>query len=184
MDADTVSICCLHKEDSITEEKLLELIDESNYTRAKNRALWYLETRSFTEKGLYSKLVEKGFDKQASSKAIARFVELGLLNDRAYAENFLEKCISANISKREIYHKMIEKGLKKDLIEEILDGAEVDERAQIREILDKKYRLKLENEDNVKKVYAALARKGFSFSAIRDELKAYSDELNCENEDW
>ena len=63
LDADTVSVCCIHKEDAITEEKLSAIIEESNYNRAKNRALWYLDTRSFTEKGLYSKLLEKGFDK-------------------------------------------------------------------------------------------------------------------------
>ena len=184
IDAETLTLNCLHKEDSITEERLLELIAESNYNRAKNRALWYLDSRAFTEKGLYNKLLEKGFEKTASAKVVARLIEVGLLNDRAYAENFLERCICSNISKRETYRKMLEKGIKKELIEELLDSTEVDERVQIREILNKKYRLKLENEDNVKKVYAALARKGFSFGAIRDELKAYSDELNCENENW
>jgi len=184
LDADTLAFYCLHKEDSITEEKLLELIAESDYNRAKNRALWYLDSRAFTEKGLYNKLLEKGFQKTASAKVIARLVEVGLLNDRAYAENFLERCISANISKREIYRKMLEKGLKKELIEELLDSTEVDERAQIREILDKKYRMKLETQENIKKVYAALIRKGFSFGAVRDELKAYSEELSAENENW
>ena len=45
------------------------------------------------------------------------------------------------------------------------------------EVLEKKYRTKLSNEENVKKVYAALIRKGFSFSAVKEELKAYSEEL-------
>lgn len=194
IDSDTLSVYCLHKDEFITEEKLSEIISESEYNRAKQRALWYLDSRAFTEKGLYNKLVEKGFKKEVSAKVIARFTEIGLLNDRAYAENFLERCICANISKRETYRKMFEKGIKKELIEELLESTEVDERAQIREILNKKYRMRLECEENIKKVYAALIRKGFSFGAVRDELKAYSEELsvtefgschiNAENENW
>lgn len=177
LDTDIVLENCLHKEDHLSEEKLCELIEASDYYRAKQRALWYLDTKAYTEKELYRKLTEKGFKKEASAKVIARFLELGLLDDRRFAENYLERLYSQNTSKREAYYKMMNKGFPKDLITELINGSEVDERQQIREVLEKKYRTKLSNEENIKKVYAALIRKGFSFSAVKEELKAYSEEL-------
>ena len=184
LDIDIVSINCLHKDDCISEEKLSELVEQSDYERAKQRALWYLDSRAYTEKALYDKLILAGFEKKASAKVIARLVTLGLLDDRAYAKNYLERCIDANISKREAYHKMLSRGINKDLINELLADTEVDEKSQIKAIIDKKYRLKLENPENIKKIYAALIRKGFSFGAVKEVLKDYSEELLAANDEF
>lgn len=183
LDTDIVLENCLHKEDLITDEKLEELIKASDYHRAKQRALWYLDSKAYTERELYKKLTEKGFKKEAVAKVIARFVELGLLDDRRFAENYLERLYSKNTSKREAYYKMMNKGFPKEIIDELINSSFVDERQQIREIIDKKYRFKLEREENVEKVYAALIRKGFSFGAVREELKAYSEELSLQSEE-
>lgn len=184
LDLDIVSQYAIHKDDTLSEDKLLELVEESDYYRAKQRALWYLDRAAHTEKGLYDKLIKAGFKRKASAKVIARFCELGLLDDRSFAENFVERCISANVSKREIYRKLTIKGVPKDLANEILAENSVDELSQIRQIIDKKYRLKLENPENTQKVYAALIRKGFSFSAVRDALKGYSEELLLAQEEF
>ncbi|MBE6733608.1 MAG: regulatory protein RecX [Ruminococcaceae bacterium] len=184
LDLDIVSEYAIHKDDTLSEQKLLEIIEASDYYRAKQRALWYLDRAAHTEKGLYDKLIKAGFKAKVSAKVIARFCELGLLDDRRYAENFAERCISANISKRETYRKLILKGIPKDLANEVLEENEVDELSQIRQLIDKKYRLKLENPENTQKVYAALIRKGFSFSAVRDALKSYSEELLLAQEEF
>lgn len=164
-------------------EKLTEIIETSDYERAKSRALWYLDRSSYTEKGLYEKLCRAGFNKKACAAVTARFKELSVIDDRKFAEYYAEKCISANISRREAYQKMLLKGVPRELANEVLDSFETDENAQITELLNKKYRLKLENPDNVKKVYAALIRKGFSFSAVKEALKSYCDELYYASEE-
>ena len=184
IDLDIVNEYTIHKEDILSEEKLLEIIEASDYYRAKQRALWYLDRAAHTEKGLYDKLIKAGFNKKASAKVIARFCDLGLLDDRRYAENFAERCISANVSKRETFRKLILKGIPKDLADEVLADNEVDELSQILAIIDKKYKLKLENPENTQKVYAALIRKGFSFSSVRDALKSYSEQLMFAQEEF
>ena len=70
----------------ISKEKAEELLYESEYARAKSRALWYLDRADRTEKALYKKLVEAGFEKKASAAVIARFCEVGLIDDRRFAE--------------------------------------------------------------------------------------------------
>ena len=166
----------------ISKEKAEELLYESEYARAKSRALWYLDRADRTEKGLYRKLCEAGFDKKVSAAVVARFVEVGLLDDRRFAENFAERCKDANISPRETVRKLYEKGIPYDMAKETVSETETDEETQIRALIEKKYARKLELENGAEKVYAALIRKGFSFSAVRNVLKKYSEELEYSEE--
>lgn len=166
----------LKKNKVISEERLCELKYESEYERAKNRALWYLDRSDRTEKTMYEKLVTAGFDKKASAAVIARLVEVGLIDDRRFALRFAEKCAESNISKREALNKMLQKGVPYDIAKEMLSDTEVDEEEQIKNIIEKKYLRKLEAENGAEKVFAALARKGFGFSAIRSVLKEYIEE--------
>ena len=49
----------------IDNEFLEQLRFESDYVRAKSRALWYLDRMDYSEKALYNKLVEKGLDRKS-----------------------------------------------------------------------------------------------------------------------
>ncbi len=161
----------------ISEEFLNELKFSSDYKRARSRALWYLDRMDYTEKALFEKLVKAGFSKKASAAVMAKLCELGLVDDRRYAERMAERLLSNNISKREVLNKMYLKGIPLDLAKEILSEAETDENEQIKALIEGKYAYKLTCENGVDKVFAALIRKGFSFSAVRSALKQYIEEL-------
>lgn len=166
----------------ISKEKAEELLYESEYARAKSRALWYLDRADRTEKALYKKLVEAGFEKKASAAVIARFCEVGLIDDRRFAEGFAARCLESNVSARETVRKLIEKGVPADIAKEVVNESDTDEDAQIIAVIEKKYARKLETENGAQKVYAALIRKGFSFSAVKKALKKYSEELEYSEE--
>lgn len=186
IDLDLANEICLKAEDIVTEEKIKELKDTSDYLRAKKRALWYLERSSRTEKELYDKLLTANFSKKASAKVIARLKELGLVDDEQYAKRYAELCVDKNISKREIYARLLKKGIKKELINLTLEDTECDERRQIKALIDKKYYRYLSDASDkkaIQKVYAALARKGFSFGAIKDALKEYTNSLEYIDEE-
>ncbi len=161
----------------LSEEKLAELKTVSDYERAKQRALWYLDRSSLTEKGLFDKLKKAGFEQTACAKVLARFKELGLVDDDRFAAIYSEKLLSANTSKRQAYRKLCEKGLSREKANEVLNNTEFDETAAIKNIIEKKYASKLTDKQSVSKVYAALIRKGFSYNAVRDALKQYAEEL-------
>lgn len=166
----------------ITEEELKKLKYESELSRAKSRALWYLDRMDYTEKALYEKLLKAGFGKRASAAVIARLCELGVIDDRRYAERLAERLKETNVSKREAMHKMLLKGLSYDLIKEILDSDETDEEEKIKNLLEGKYARKLTEEKGAEKVYAALVRKGFSYGAVRTAMKNYTEQLEfCED---
>jgi regulatory protein len=162
----------------IDSEELKELKFQSDYVRAKARALWYLDRMDYSEKALYDKLMLKGFDKKASSAVIAKLVELGLLDDRRYAERLCEKLLNSGNSKRAAIQKMRQKGLSYDLCKEILEKTEADEGDTLSRLIERKYLEKLSDKENYHKVYAALVRRGFSYSDVRNALKKYTEDFS------
>ena len=182
LDRDTCKEYALRPGSMPDEKALEEMRWDSAYRRAKSRALWYLDRADRTEKGLYRKLLTAGFDERVSAAVIARLKELELLDDRRFAEHFSERCREAGFSKRQAIAKMLEKGVPYALAKEQTDAWETDESEQIRLLIEKKYARKLEEENGVQRVYAALVRKGFSFGAVREALKKYSEELENSEE--
>ncbi|MBP5686783.1 MAG: regulatory protein RecX, partial [Clostridia bacterium] len=165
----------------ISPEKAEEYVFESDCVRAKSRALWLLDRYTYTERRLYEKLVRAGFGEKAVGRAIARLKELGLIDDKNLASLFAEDLARHGTSKRAAYSKLLAKGFDAQTVKEALDGADFDEAGQISALLEGRY-ARLLQAGNTDKVYAALIRKGFSYGAVREALKKYSDELKY-NED-
>ena len=161
----------------IDEEFLKKLREESEFKRAKSRALWYLDRMDYTENALYQKLIKAGFDKKACAEVIAWCVEFGLVDDRRYAERYALRCYESNISKREAMQKMYMKGIASQLAKEVWEEMDTDEQSQLASLIEKKYAYKLTLENGTEKVFAALIRKGFSFGAVKEAMKKYSEEI-------
>ena len=175
IDNDVCAEQCLKAGEALSESELCDLVFQSQYTRAKSRAVWYLDRKDRTSNELYKKLVEGGFDKKASAKVIARLTEVGLIDDRRFAENYRDRLLRDNVSKRAALQKLLQKGVPYDLAKEVLSDSEVDEVQQITELIDRKYCTKLTADGGVQKVYAALIRKGFSYGAVKEALKNYTE---------
>ena len=158
-----------------------EIKYSSDLKRAKSRALWLLERMDYTEKKLYEKLITAGFSKKASAEVLSKLCELGLVDDRRYAERYAARLMDTNTSKREAVSKMLGRGIPLELAKEVLAECDTDEETQIRNLLEGKYAYKLTRENGSEKVYAALVRKGFSYSAVRSAFKKYIEETEFED---
>jgi regulatory protein len=158
------------------------LLYESDFKRAKSRALWYLSRGDLSEKGLTEKLKTAGFGEKAAQAAVERMAELGLIDDEKYARRLLESLTMSGASEKEIYFKLKNKGISSDIAKEVLSESETDESEKIKGLLYTKYQNKLETQEGVQKVIASLARKGFSFADIKDALRAYNEEIICEED--
>ena len=174
IDKDVCNEKCLKK--GMELDGLEEIIFESDYRRAKSRAIWYLDRMDHTEKALYDKLLRAGFKPKPCAKVIARLKEVGLLDDNRYAENYANRLIESNVSKREALQKLLLKGVSYDLAKSVLEETETDELSQIKNVIEKKYKNKLLAENGVQKVYAALVRKGFSYGAVKTALNEFIEE--------
>lgn len=161
---------------------IAELKKSSERTRALSRGVWHIERADITKKALTDKLKRAGFPDHAVLYAVDRLLQLGLINDSAYAERLAEKLIEGNISKQQALYKMVAKGFDRSLAEEALAKVEHDPTAQINAIIEKKYKAKLSDPNELRKVVAALMRRGFRYSDIRSCLKQHSEELEYSEE--
>ncbi len=180
-DLDYWNELCLHENDEIDEETLNFHLKESDYIRAKSRGMWFLDRADYSEKTLFEKIVAGGISRTAAARAVARLKELGLIDDQRLAARLATQMSDANISKRESYAKLYAKGIPKEVIKSVLEETDFDEQAQIKAVIDKKYRSKMDKKENIQKVYAALIRKGFSYNAVSEAIRKYPKEIElCE----
>ena len=182
IDKDVCAENSLMSDMEIDANRLKELKFQSDYVRAKSRALWYLDRMDYSEKALFEKLVLKGFDKRASSAVVGKLVELGLINDRRYADRLAEKLTEQGNSKRASLQKMLLKGVDYDLAKEALSELDSDEVSKIIQLIEKKYSSKLAEPANYQKVYAALVRRGFSYADVKTALKRFTEDLDFSEE--
>ncbi|MBE6805231.1 MAG: hypothetical protein E7526_01730 [Ruminococcaceae bacterium] len=182
LDKDYVLEKALKTGDDISAAELKNMVVESEYRRAVSRAVWYIERGSLSKKKLTEKLIAAGISRDACHKAVLRMEELDLINDVAFAERLAEQYLQGGISVREAENKMVLKGIDRKTAKEALDLFEVDAKKQIKLLISKKYRTKLQCAENVPKVFAALVRKGFNYSDIKSVLSEYSEQLKYSEE--
>ena len=71
--------------------------------------------------------------------------------------------------------KLREKGIDRDLIDEVLSEFVIDEDGQIRAIIEKKYARSLDDEKGRRRAVNALTRLGFSYQSIKSVMAEYID---------
>ncbi|MBQ3969545.1 MAG: regulatory protein RecX [Clostridia bacterium] len=160
----------------IDDEELRELIDKSEHRRAKEKALWLISGRDYSKKQLMDKLVRDSSEETAE-EVCERMEELGLISDENYARRLAHDLIYIKkLSVRGAKYKLMEKGIDRELCEEILEEFEVDPVEQLVEIIEKKYADKLDDEKGRRRTVAALQRMGYGWSDIKSALSEFDDD--------
>lgn len=160
----------------ITDDELYELIEKSNISRAKEKALSLIEYRARTRKEIEDKLVPL-FGEKAAELAIERLEQLGLIDDEAYAREYAEVLINRkHFSRQRALFEMIKKGIEKDAAEEILDELEPDPVEQIRILLETKYARRLDDEKSRARTVNSLKAMGYRWSDINEAMSELIDD--------
>ena len=148
-----------------------ELIEESNLHYANQKALNLISYKERSKKELIEKL-SKSFDDISATKIADKMENLGLVNDERLAKIYIEDYIfrkrySINKTKYEIEKK----GIDKNIIEDVLDSIDIDESENVEYLLSTKYKNKLNNEKDLKKVINSLLRMGYGWSIINSVMR-------------
>lgn len=160
----------------ITDEELKGLIEASSEKRAKEKALWLISYRDHSKKELSEKL-RKDCDDEVADKAVERMEELGLIDDEKFARRYAEELINVkHLSVRGARYKLTEKGIDRELADEILDELDPDPREHIAIIIERKYKKALTDEKGRRRAVAALQRMGYSWSDINAVIGEYEDD--------
>ena len=86
--------------------------------KAKNAVFRLLKYRSRSRKELQDRLRHKKFSENTINQAIVYFDSLDLIDDQAFAVNWLNSRLSRPLGLRRIFFELKRKGISKD----ILDG--------------------------------------------------------------
>ena len=163
----------------ITEEQLNALLAASQYNRARERALYLLGLRDYACKELEQKLYTEAPPETAAA-VVERLRQVGLLDDERYAARLARSLSEGkHYPRRRIEQELCRRGIAPVLALAAVEELDGEDYQQALALLQKKYYNKLNDPDSRRRVIAALARRGFSYGAIRramDEMGAPDDE--------
>lgn len=161
---------------AVTDEQLHSLVIKSEQRRAKEKALYFLGFRDHSKKELFNKL-KRTESEAAAEYAVDKMIELGFVDDERFARRYAEQLIEIKrLSVRGVRQKLFEKGIERDIIDEVLDEFELDPKENIRALIERKYERYLDDEKGVKKTVSALQRMGYGWSDINAVINEYTEE--------
>ncbi len=166
--------------DEIDDGDLVAFKEAAGSRLAFNSAMFSLDMRDHSEREIRQKLSRK-YDENSVDTAVEKLLDLGLVNDRRYAELltrelFERKRYGKNRVRSELYRKGIASDIINEVLEEYENENEPDNVQTIVDIIEKKYYNKLIDEKSRQKVVAALVRLGYSFSDIRQAMREFSSD--------
>ena len=157
----------------ISDEELHELLQESEARRAKEKALYLLEYRSHSKKELADK-ISRTTSREAAEAAVERMEELGLVNDESYARQLAEYLMERKgYGVRRARQELLQKGIDREFIEELLEELAPDPEEKLREIVERKYQNQLKDEKGYRRTVAALQRLGYGWEDIKTVLAEF-----------
>lgn len=153
-----------------------------NIQRAKNVAARLVAARMYTCYEVCERLIRKNVDEETAEKVVSEFVQAGLLNDKMFAEAYVEDAVK--ISGKGLYRikqELYRKGVAKSIVEEVCKDREDDTFSALSEYVEaRKLYEGIETRKDLEKLKAKLVRRGFSISEVNKCLSEYNFVLRRE----
>jgi regulatory protein len=151
----------------IEQDKLIEVVFESDVMIATNLAMNYVSSKLITTKQLKDYLYGKGYHANVVNKVIDKFNEYGVLNDENFATSYVG-IKQHSLSKRALEQKLMQKGVNKDIAKNCLE--EFDDYDVAIKTAEKFMKTKEFTEENTTKLLRHLSYKGFDYDVINKVL--------------
>lgn len=148
--------------------------------RAKLRAMNLLKSREYTEQQLYRKLKDGLYPEEVIREALEYVASYHYTDDLRYAVSYIEAHESSR-SRRRIEQDLLGKGIPGAILEQAWNewearGGRMDEAAMVHSLLRKRgVDPEQADANTLRKTYAFLQRKGFSFETIRKAMKGFGE---------
>ena len=171
---DVVTDARLYAGMELDEEAFEELKRSSSKALDRQKALEMLSRRPYSRRELKDKLLRSGVDEQRAEECVAWIAERGFLDDGEYAgavaRHYTAKGYGAGRVKSELRRRGIGRELMDETLSELPENTEKLDAFIARRLSDPSDR------DSVRKVSAALFRRGYSWEEIRAALRRFDSE--------
>lgn len=171
---DAVTDARLYVGMELDEEAFEELKSSSSKALDRQKALELLSRRPYSRRELKDKLLRKGTDELSADDCVLWLSECGFLDDSEYASavvrHYSAKGYGPGRIKSELIRRGIERELADDALSELPENTEKIDAFIARRLNDPKDR------ESVRKISAALFRRGYSWEEIRAALRRFDTE--------
>lgn len=178
----------LYKDCEISGNQFQHLLDQSKILTAKETSFRLLAKRQHSVFELKNKLKQREFENGIIEKIIGILTELNYLNDKEFAEKFVDQKIrSGKTGINKIRQMLFKKGISRDIISDILEKKtdKIEDAGNVKALAVKKYRSissKTTDRNKLKmKIYNHLLSKGFSMELSRNTAIEIVNELSTNN---
>lgn len=163
-----------------------DMVYEDEIEKAFNRALHYLGFRMRSEHEVKQKLLESGYGEAVVLEAIVKLRRLGFLNDENFSKALFEtQKKTSGQGPRAIRQKLEQKGIGKELQEQILNNYSADEQVEVARRMAEKEARKNRTESpgqKERRIQNALLRKGYSYEIIKEAMASIDFEID--EDEW
>lgn len=163
----------LKVEDEYSEEEIAKIVKKAEFQKTYDKLLRYTTLRPRSKKEIDMWLKRKKVHESLYKGLFNRLKRLELLDDTKFAKWWVDQRNTFRPrGKRALYAELRQKGIDRKIIDKVLSAIDIDEIKIAAKLLsNKNYKWRrLKGLDKKKKMSDFLARKGFSWSVIKEVL--------------
>ena len=161
--------------DKVNADKLSEILAETERVEALRKATDYALKTLKTKRQVRDYLLRKGYSEEVVWYCVDKLKEYGYIDDKNYSARYIESTGKTQ-GKRLIEYKLMQKGVKKEDIENAYSETEVDGSAAAKNLCEKYLRNKEKTVENIRKAYKYLIGRGFSYEQADNAISSYKTE--------
>jgi regulatory protein len=146
------------------------------FNRAKRIAFQLLKFRARSQKEIIDRLKKKKISQDTIDKTLELLKKTGLIDDYEFARSWVNACMAKNWGIKRISFDLRNKGIKKEIIEEVLVA--IKDKYKEYEVALGLAERRIKSYGDIDKykarqrIYGFLSRRGFSFDTIHDVMEA------------
>lgn len=173
--AEALAKAGLHTGQELSPEQVASLIKESDFTFTFEKVLKFLSFRPRSEFEIDEYMLRQNIGEETRKMVMQKLEQLKLIDDEAFAKWWLDqRSVFRPEGRRLVGFELKRKGIAKEIIEELMtEGRPRTADVFLAEKLAEKRLTRLKKLPEIeaeKKIWAYLARKGFSFEVIKEAV--------------
>ena len=163
----------LRVEQQLTDEEVSEIVRKAEFQKTFDKLLKFAALRPRSEKEFKVWLKKHKVHASLHEELFNRLKRLDFSNDRRFATWWVEQRTNFRPKPKRILNQELRiKGIKKELIDDVLEDIKIDEVAMAKRLLEKKkYMWKKDDLKARKKMSDFLLRRGFSWDLVNKVVK-------------
>jgi len=172
LDAETLLKEGLKENLEITQQEIEKLIKENEFQKILEKVLRFLSYRPRSQKEILGFLVKKQTGEETEKMVMGKLKDLGMVNDLEFAKWWVEQRKTFRpTGKRLLVTELQQKGISKEIIEQVLAERDYPEELETASQLVEKRKRKWENlppDKLKKKAFEFLMQRGFDYEVVKE----------------